>query len=273
MTTETPSEVESLLRLLWRRRGLILAVWGAAVAAAAVVTLLMPRTYEAELALLIGRLGRKSERGVVSTPLVERDIVTATLQSPAFLAATLARAGIADPGAIRVSATARSELIGVTARAPEPGLAVRAATALADAIVASHRERYESALSIHEQFEKDLERQIEETQRFVGELSKALADRRGDREVAAQTLFQVRLADAESQLLALKERLRDLRELRSPATSYPTAVTVAPVTPTRPVSPVVWLNLLIGLLFGFVLAVALAYLVEFAPLLRAPSGP
>ena len=36
---------------------------------------------------------------------------------------------------------------------------------------------------------------------------------------------QAEALDAETQLLNLKERLRDLRELRSPATSFPTAVT------------------------------------------------
>jgi len=269
-----PEQVELIdyLRIIWKQRFLIVGGTLACVLAAFVVSLLLPKKYESNLQLRIGRVWNGSLDDstrlaaiINSEPFLDkvrqktslRQTASEMKQKNMIVAQAMSESG--------ASANKDTFLVNVVTRGYTPDEAVSLATATADLVIQEHQSRFEELLKEHLLYEKKLENQIQLVQNDIHELEGTLK-RLTNPQVSAPAviLLQAQLEQKQVQLVGFIRELRDARiNNSSRAMTENTRVILPPVQPQKSVSPKIALNVAIAGLLGVIAALVMAFFLEY----------
>ena len=238
--------------VILRRKWLVVTATALAIAAALAYTLFQSPVYQAETTVLIEReqgLGRLLEASgeffidrsirtqmelIKSRDVLSRAVIALNPNldaDPALLAIQVEQLG----DDVRVSQIASTDLVTVTARAPEPALARARANAVAEAYVAHI-----------------VDARVESVNRALEVTSSRLALGGPGVNIGATQLYeQLQQVQQELELAKAAGQIVGLR-IVDPA-----------LLPQRPVGPRLWLNLTLGATLGMVLGVASAFGLEY----------
>jgi len=234
---------------------------------AGVVSLRLPKVYEASLDLKIGKVWGSSieEPGLVSEAII----------SESFLVKVIDRLKLElSPqefkGAVKAPVT-KDNLIRVTVKASIPAKTVEIIDTIANLIIESYKDQYNKAMAFYYQYEEDLSGQIAEIKTAIGEMKTTLStlQKNPQTNAPAVILLQAQLEQKESQLI---NYIRELREVQiknySEMHSEMTRVQNPPVEPSFPVAPQKKRIVLIAAVLGGLATLFLAFFFEYMGRMR-----
>jgi uncharacterized protein involved in exopolysaccharide biosynthesis len=266
-------ELIDYLRVVGKRRWLIIGGTVGCVLAALVVSVLLPREYESNLQIKVGRVWNLG----IDNPYR----VTAIINSEPFLDKLRQKVGVKlsayemrrrdvvvahtlDAG--MVNADKNTTLVNVATKGPTPEEAAKLAEAVADLMILEHLPRFKELLSGYLGYEKKLEDQIQVIQNEIQVLDSTIKRLGSNPQVNAPAviLLQAQLEQKQSQLLGFVRELRDVKLNNASKTlTENTRVVLPPVVPQRPVNPKVTLNVVIAGVIGLIAALVMAFFLEY----------
>ncbi|MGD0862578.1 MAG: polysaccharide biosynthesis tyrosine autokinase [Candidatus Limnocylindrales bacterium] len=234
-----------------------------AAAAAYLVSIQLPKVYEAQATLVVGQ-SLSAANPDYNQLLVSQQLSTTYARvatTRPILENVIKQLGLAytsDDLAQRVQAEAQTDstLLTITVQDADPSRAAAIANALADQLIAASPAIQGRQTDLQKSIDADLQAtqdQITADQAQVETLT-ALPNRTAQQDVDLQTL--------ESQLITLQSTYATLLSFSSGNASNVLSVIEPAVPPTSPVSPKVLLNTLVAALLGLLLAAAVAFTVE-----------
>lgn len=256
-------ELGDQLAVVRRRHRLILAVFAIVVAAATVISLILPKVYEAQVALLIGNSTGSVNPSLDQALLSQR--LSVTYAQVATQRATLARVvtklGLNTTpeklaGQVAASAPQDSSIVTITVRDGQPDRAAIIANAIASDVVASTPSITGQDADLRTFIAESLattRSQLTETQGRVDDLS-ALTARTPAQDVLLATL--------QNRLTSLQATFATLLSLASSASANLATVTDPAVAPLSPTAPNVPLNVILGAVGGLLLGIGAAFVAE-----------
>lgn len=256
-------ELGDQLAVVRRRHRLILAVFAIVVAAATVISLILPKVYEAQVALLIGNSTGSVNPSLDQALLSQR--LSVTYAQVATQRATLARVvtklGLNTTpeklaGQVAASAPQDSSIVTITVRDGQPDRAAIIANAIASDVVASTPSITGQDADLRTFIAESLattRSQLTETQGRVDDLS-ALTARTPAQDVLLATL--------QNRLTSLQATFATLLSLASSASANLATVTDPAVAPLIPTAPNVPLNVILGAVGGLLLGIGAAFVAE-----------
>lgn len=217
----------------------------------------LPRTYESELNVRVGRANGQDVENVYA--------LAKFLESEAFRAKLSAKVG---QRLKRRSVTSAVVEGGVGDRRSVSYLDVRATGANAEAargladlvlveILDRHRPLFDASLNEYEAYQDALRRQIDETRAEIGRMAATMerVRARPSVEAPAVLLLQGQVESRQTQLLQFTRELRDSR-IALAVNTRPTEALAAPSLPERPVWPMRSLFTAAGALLALLIAAA-----------------
>jgi capsular exopolysaccharide synthesis family protein len=263
------------------RKWLWLVILAAVLAGAVayVVSITMPPVYRASATLLISEAGNSNASEYQDILSSERKARTYAelLQKRPILEGTAAHLGLRDvdvkelPFAVDVQPVRDTQLIELAVEANDPGMAARAANALPQVFIeqneAMQSQRFASSKDNLSQQMAGLEEDIERTEEAIARLSESTAPADRD-EVAHLESLLAQHRGSYSSLLQSYEEVR-LAE----TTSVDSVIVVEPAdVPRDPVKPRKYLNTLLASVVGCMLALGIAFLIEYLDdTIKSPS--
>jgi polysaccharide biosynthesis transport protein len=250
--------------ILRRRAWLMIACVLLAGGAAYLVSSALPKMYEAKVTLIVGQSLQSTSpdyNQLLASQRLSQTYADLVTTGP-LLSRVIAQEGLdTTPDALRklvkADAPRDSTLITITVTDPDPGRVASMANTIADELIAASPAISGRDSDVQRFVDKDLQsaqQQIEQTQAEVERLGG----------------LQVRSSDEENRLQLLQGRLVSLRQtyaalLQNSSTSGSNLLTVVdPASPpAEPASPRILLNTLLAALVGLMLAIGVAFLVEF----------
>ncbi len=234
---------------------------------AGVVSLRLPKVYEASLDLKIGKVWDSS--------IEEPALVLETITSESFLANVIHKLGLElSPqelkGAVKTSVIT-DNLIRVTVKANIPAKTVEITNAMANLIIERRKDKYNKVMAFYYQYEEELSGQITEIKAVIGEMKSTISILQNNPQTNAPAviLFQAQLEQKESQLTNWLRELRDVRiKNYSEMHSEMTRVENSPVEPGFPVAPQRKRIVLIAAVMGGLVSLFLAFLLEYLGKMR-----
>ena len=232
--------------------------------AAFIVSGVLPRVYEGQTTLVVGQglsavspdynqllasqqISQTYAQVATTRPLLEKVIAQLNLQeTPEELLKH-----------VQASATPNNTLITITAQDGNPTRAAAIANDLADALIAASPALQGRQASVLQSVDADLQatqQQIDQAQGEVQRLS-ALPSRTVDQETQLQSL--------QNQLTALRQTYASLLAFSSNNSPNLLSVVEPAVAPPQPSSPRPLLNTLLAALVGLMLAVGVAFVIEY----------
>jgi len=266
-----PEEDEVILydyiKVISKRKWLIIIGTFACILTAGLVSLSLPRTYEAVLDLKIGK--------VWGTPIEDPHLVSQKLTSEALLARVIEKLDLEISsqglkGAVRTSVL-HDSLVRLLARANTPQKATEVVNAVANLVVEEHQDRYERVMTPYYQYEKDLAAQIKKVENNISAMEATLSHLQKDPQTNAPTviLLQAQLEEKEARLVGFVRELRDVHISNySLMKSSMTQVENPPVKPESPVSPRKKRIVLIAGVLGGIVALFMAFFLEYLEKMR-----
>ena len=232
-------------------------------AAAYLVSLQLPKAYEAKATLVVGQsltaVSPDYNQLLVSQQLSTTYARVATTRPVlASVVNQLHLSGTSDDLAARVRADASqdSTLLTITVQDPDPTRAAAIANAVADALIAASPAIQGRQTETQKSIDEDLQatqNQINSTQAQADALL-AVTGRTAQQDASLQTL--------QGQLATLRSTYASLLSFSSSNASNQLSVIEPAVAPASPVSPKVLFNVLIAAALGFLLAAAVAFITE-----------
>ena len=165
---------------------------------AGVVSLLLPKVYEASLDLKIGKVWGSS--------IEEPALVSETITSESFLVKVINELNLKlSPQELKEAMKAsviKNNLIRVTVKASIPAKTVEITNAMANLIIGNYKDKYNKAMAFYHQYEEDLSGQVTETKTAIGEMKTTLSilQKNPQTNAPAVILLQAQLEQKESQL-------------------------------------------------------------------------
>jgi succinoglycan biosynthesis transport protein ExoP len=255
-----------------RRQSAIVRVWFPvivasvllAAVAAYLVSIQLPKVYEAKATLVVGQslstVNPDYNQLLVSQQLSTTYARVATTRPILENVTTqLGLAGTLDDLAARVRADAQldSTLLKITVQDADPSRAAAIANAVADQLIAASPAIQGRQTDLQKSIDADLQAtqdQITANQAQVEALVK-LPNRTAAQDTELQTL--------QSQLITLRSTYATLFSLSSGNASNLLSVIEPAVAPTSPVSPKVALNVLVAILLGLIEAAVIAFVADY----------
>jgi non-specific protein-tyrosine kinase len=235
-----------------------------AAAAAYLVSIRLPKVYEAKATLVVGQ-SLSAVSPDYNQLLVSQQLSTTyarvTTTRP-ILESVIKQLGLADTSdalatRVRADASADSTLLTITAQDADPSRAAAIANALADQLIAASP----AIQGRQTDLQKSIDAYLKATQDQIA-VNQA--------EVESLTALPIRTTQQDAFLQALESQLITLRStyatlLSSSSSNVPTLLSVIDpaVPPTSPVSPKVPLNVLVAALLGLAIAAAVAFIAEY----------
>lgn len=266
---EPEIELIDYLNVIWKRKGLIVGGTVLAAAAALVVSVSMPKTYEVHRTLKIGHLPGEFQKGtfIEGRPIEKREAVIGHLKDQKLLRRVieelqldLTPKEIADGLSIdrRTNPHVR-----YTVQAHDPQLATRIADWVAGHIIGAHRQILDRWVRIARDYEIGLSarvRSLEAENRRMKEVMGGII-RTPDVNAATLALLQANIGERERSLGDLR---RELKQARLSRLGYEnTSVIAADAPPEYPVKPKVKLNVALAGTLGVMLFTFLAFFLEY----------
>jgi non-specific protein-tyrosine kinase len=251
----------SVLRAWW---WLLLASVLLAGGAAFIVSGLLPKVYEGQTTLVVGQdLSAVSPdyNAILASQQISQTYAQVATTRP-LLDTVIAQLDLRETpeellNHVQASATPNNTLITITAEDSDPTRAAAIANDLANALIAASPALQGRQASVVQSVDADLQatqQQINQTQAQVQALA-SLSNRTTDQEAQLQSL--------QNQLTALRSTYASLLSFSSNNAPNLLSVVEPAVAPDQPSSPRPLLNTLLAAIVGLVLAVGIAFLVEF----------
>ena len=252
--------------MIWRRRWLIVIGTLACALAALLYSLQLPKTYETNLDLKLGRVWEK--------PFEDPQGMVAIINSEPFLDKIREKTGLIQTAheikkIKMVVARVKGEaplLVNIKTRANTPEKSVELAETTADLVIRKHQPLFDALMDEYRLYERELEKQVKIIQSELDALSQTIKNHRALPQVNAPAviLMQAQLEEKQSRLVALIRELRDVRiHNRSEVFSEGTRIVLPPVLPEDPMNPKVMLNILVSGVIGFMSLLMLAFFLEY----------
>jgi Mrp family chromosome partitioning ATPase len=256
------SELSSLsdyVVVLRRHRRLLAIVTVAGIVAGGLLTLVMPKTYEAEATVLVRPQGVELSRAFDDDTVVDLETASRLARSRTVAERTsqaLAAGGIDRSASALVAASSvqpgLSDILDFRVRDGSPAVAAAAATAMAEQYLAFAREQLDRSIA---EATADLQQTLVDAEARLAEVDGAIAATTDD---AARSVLQSERTLLLAQINEIQRSLVDARSLvRTPGEIVDTAE-----VPAAPSSPKLLVNLVLGLVLGLVAGVAVAFLRE-----------
>jgi len=265
------NEVELIdyLKVIWKRKGLIVGGTLVAAAAALVVSLSMPKTYEVSRTLKIGKLAERIYEGTKSDEkLIEnREAVIGRLKDYRVLTVVMEKIhpGVTpqEMGALVSISTKTNPNVRYTVQTHDPQGATRIADLLAGYIIKVHKPIYERGLQIAKEYEAELLSTIRNSETEIQNRKKALKGIMETLEVDAPVLIllQANVEDREGNLTDLRRELKESRLSR--LVSENTSVIAADAPPKHAVKPRIKLNVVLAGTLGLMMFTFVAFFMEY----------
>jgi len=267
MPEEDEVTLYDYIKVVRKRKWLIVIGTCACILTAGLVSLSLPKTYEAVLDLRIGK--------VWGTPIADNHLVSQKLSSEALLVKVIEKLGpeISSQslrGTLRTSVLPGG-LVRLVARANTPPEAVKVVNAVATLVVEEHQDRYDRAMAPYYQYEKDLAGRIKKVESHISGMKATLSHLQKDPQTSAPAviLLQAQLEQKEAQLVGFVRELRDVNiNNHSLMKSHMTQIENPPVEPESPVAPRKKRIVLIAGVLGGMVALFMAFFLEYLEKMR-----
>jgi len=277
------NEVELIdyLKVIWKRKGLIVGGTLVAAAAALVVSLSMPKTYEVSRTIQIGKLpgGIYKQTIIIDGKIVEgklvesREAVIGRLTDHRAMEMVMEKVHSGLPnteiGAHVSISTQPNPNVKYVVQTHDPQAAVRIADGLAEYVIKVHKLLFDRGLQITKGYEAQLEGRIRSLEIENRETKKAYKRVIEDRNVdsTAIVLLQANIGERERNLTDLRKELNKARLSRL---SYEnTSVIAADASPQYPVKPRVKLNVVLVVTLGLMMFTFVAFFMEYVEKARS----
>ncbi|MDQ7837091.1 MAG: Wzz/FepE/Etk N-terminal domain-containing protein [Thermodesulfobacteriota bacterium] len=255
---EDEIDLWAYLGVLWKRKVLILSITLLCAISAAVISLLLPKSYRSELILSVGCIGNMGSIDDVNN-------VAAQIKSRPFLATVIQKNGL-KPKHLNINASVErnTNLINVQTEAESPEQAVAIVNAVANEVVERHKVRFDEAMRVARDIEADLNVRIAASEAEIRVLRENLAkiQRNPKIDVPAVILFTANLNDRGNNLGTLKQRLGEVRLANSPLRSENTRVVDPAILPEGSARPKTFRVVSLGTFSGFMIGVFGAFIQE-----------
>jgi Capsular polysaccharide biosynthesis protein len=240
----TEASIFEIISPLIRRWKMILAGVLTAVIIAFIATNLAPKQYETSMLLQVG--------SVVDNLLENPNTVTYLINSDAFRQKAASKVGVDVPLKdlqkmihAEIDTLRPSSLVSVHVVADHPQRAVQLAQAVANGILQRHALFFKQRIELQQNYRKDLEKAITESDSRLDEIRKQLELLQKSRmDSSALLIAHSKLYEEERQILTWKRELRDIEGLLSAPQTAETSIAAAPVSPTKPMKRNLALNLI-----------------------------
>ncbi len=275
MQEEQEIELIDYLRVIWKRKGLIVGGTLVAAAAALVVSLSMPKTYEVSRTIQIGKLpgGIYKEVKIVGGKIIEgklvesREAVIGRLTDHRVMEMVMEKVHSGLPnteiGAHVSISTKPNPNVTYMVQTHDPQAVVRIADGLAEYVIKIHKPLFDRGLQITKEYEAQLEGGIRSLEIENRETKKAYKRVIEDRNVdsTAIVLLQANIGERERNLADLRKELNEARLSRLGHEN--TSVIAADTSPQYPVKPRVKLNVALAGTLGLMGFTFLAFFLEY----------
>jgi len=257
------------LNVVWKRKYLIIGGTLLAAAAALVVGLGMPKTYEVSRTLKIGKLpGRIHEGRMLEGEFIEtREAVIGRLEDHRVLKMLMEKVHSgkvnAEMGSLVSISSKPNPNIRYTVQTHDPEAVVQIADKLAVYIIKIHQSVFDKGLQITKEHEAELASTIRSSEAEIQNMKKAMKGIFETPEVntAVLILLQSNIEDRERSLADLRRELKESRlsRLRSENTS----VISADAPPKHAVKPRIKLNVVLASTLGLMMFTFVAFFLEY----------
>lgn len=254
------------IMVLWKRKKLIFLGTFVCALTAGIISVFLPKTYEATANLEIAKIYGSEE-----SFFVNRYVVAETINSESFLAKIgeeLRLPYSAKRMTKRVKAKViesggnKQSLINMAVQGRTPKEAVDILNSIATAISNRYKKRFENIMQSYHEYEKDLASKIKWIESDIEEMKKQQKIfLKTDAGVAAPQilLLQAGLEQKQEQLVRFIKELREVRILIIGTTTFKMD---PPSLPDKPVKPKIVLNIIIAGAGGFILAIMAVFFME-----------
>jgi len=250
------------LQVLWKWRLLIIFGTFACAVIAGVVSLSLPKSYEATEVIEIGKVREKhlaktnEVKGIIESESFMSDVIhnLSLKESPKDLLEKIKVKGINGTSMFKLSAQGNS-----------PKEAANIAKTIANLLIKKHKKKFDALMKLQSSYRESLRKDVREMEKEIylrRTTLKNISENPGVN-VPAVILLQQGLLEAENRLYTLKEKLQNLEVSLSPSNSYNTRVVAEPVTPEKPIKPKVKLNMLISVVLGLMVFTLLSFFLEY----------
>jgi len=265
------NEVELIdyLKVVWKRKGLIVGGTLVAAAAALVVSLSVPKTYETSRTLKIGKLPEKihGERKSDENLIENREAVIGRLNDYRVLTVVMEKIhpGVTSPekGVIVSIGTKTNPDVRYIVQTDDPQRAIRIADLLAGYIIKVHKPIYERGLQIAKEYEAELAVTIRKVDADIQSMKMVLKTVMESPKVDAPVLIllQANIEDREGSLADLRRELKESRLSR--LGSENTSIIAADAPPKHPIKPRVKLIVVLAGTLGLMMFTFAAFFLEY----------
>lgn len=272
---EDEIELWPYLEALWKRKVFVLSMTLSFTILALITSFLLPRSYRSEVVLKIGSIGNIGSigsTGAVSTSIDDENNVAALVRSRPFLATVIHNKALKkgdkllkpEEIMVKTSIEKNTHLINIQAEAESPDEAVMIVNAVAGEVIERHKAKYDQAMGIVNEMEKDLQVQIAASEAGIAAFKESLdkIHRNPGVNAPAIILLKANLNDNENRLSSLKQRLREVQLANSPLRSENTRIVDPAILPEIPVRPNKRLILFLGACSGFMIGILSAFVQE-----------
>lgn len=257
---DAPSELAGYLGVLWRRRVVVAACCLVALALAYVVTLLTPKTFSAQVDVLLSNQSYLLDTSAVATELQVLTSGRLVQRVDELLGAQRRRAATVDAETVR-----DTRVITITASSRSPEVARDAANSYATAYLSYRQGRAQEVVAM---LERQLQPRIDEAERRLAAVDRQVDDAAGRSSPALAGLQQER-ATISTDVSSLRETLSRSRVDTVMRQTDAEVISEAEL-PTSPSSPRPARNLALGALLGLTLGAGVAFVRQSAADTRRP---
>jgi len=257
------------LNVVWKRKYLIIGGTLLAAAAALVVSLGMPKTYEVSRTLKIGKLAGGIHGGrLVEGKFIEaREAVIGRLKDHRVLKMLMEKVHSGkvntEMGNLLSISSKPNSNIRYTVQTHDPEAVVRIADELAEYIIKIHKPFFDKGLQITKEHEAELASTIRSSEAEIQNMKKAMKGIFETPEVntAVLILLQSNIEDRERSLADLRRELKESRLSR--LGSENTSVIAADASPKHAVKPRIKLNVVLAGTLGLMMFTFVAFFMEY----------
>lgn len=252
-------ELTDYFRIIWRRKWLIALGTLLVVVIAAMVSVVLPKTYEAVGLLRVGEIAGR----FIDSPVAVRAQITSTPYAEKYIQSK----GLNLPASdfrLRVEAGPRIEIIRLTANGPSGETIQDFLRYVVEDTVSSHKRTYREVQELKDQREQELKNQISRLEERIAQIKKDLTgqDSRRERREPATLILEGALIGMEAQLSGLKNSYTDFM-LRSALVESSETRLLSVKVAAHPVRPNLKLNILVAIILGFMVFMALSLFLEY----------
>jgi len=262
-------ELIDYLNVIWKRKGLIIGGTLLATAAALVVSLGIPKTYEVSRTIQIGKLPGGIHGGtMIEGKFIEsREAVIGRLTNHRVLKMLMEKVHSGLPntemGALVSISTKPNPAVRYKVQTHDPQAVVRVADELAEYIIKIHKPVFDNGLQITKEHEAELAatiRNMGSGVQSMKKLMKRIVETPGV-DATALILLQANIEDRNRSVADLRRELKESRLSR--LGSENTSVIAADAPPKSAVKPRVKLNVALAGTLGLMMFTFVAFFMEF----------